>query len=120
MSISRRRGRRQNLRQTKVEYFDNVPGGHLYQEDVLRFEIAMEQLPLMRFFDGGAYSVQNLERTFRRNAFGRVEFRSQRPASEKFHDDERLAALHAKIVNGDDVGMDDSCSRPGFAMEPRR
>src|SRR5262245_60342665 len=79
----------------------------------------MQELATVRFFDSGTDPLEDIERPFHGQKFASVEFCTQRASRQQFHDDERMAAFDAEVVNSDHVLMEKARCRARFLMKSR-
>src|SRR5262249_61024684 len=100
--------------ESEIENFDDFACGRTREKNVLRFDIAMQELATVRFFDSGTDPLEDIERPFHGQKFASVEFCTQRASRQQFHDDERMAAFDADVVNSDHVLMEKARCRARF------
>ena len=98
--------------QAEVEKLDGAIG---QDEDVLRFQIAVDDAAFVR----GAQSGSDLPRDADRLVDGHrsKQLRAQRPAREQLADDERHALLIADVEDRERVWMGERRDDPGLAAE---
>jgi hypothetical protein len=107
------RRRLHRLGEPEVENLDLSIG---QQEHVLGFEIAMDQILVVRGRESAGDLRRDVHRLAHRQRPGREPL-AQRFAVEQFHDDEGLSVMGAELEHRDDVGMRERRDRLGFALE---
>jgi len=85
-------------------------------EDVLGFDVAMDDPRAMRRRDPAPGGDEALEDLARRSRLGQP--RGERRALDQLHRDVRAVTVAAGVVDRDDVGMRELRERAAFAHEP--
>jgi hypothetical protein len=101
------------LGKTEVENLHSPVGE---QEDVLGLQVAVDDAALVRRGEPGGDLRRDLHGLARRRRSA-VQALAQRLAEEELHDRERLVALPADVVDGEDVGMREGGDRLRLALE---
>ena len=110
---------RAHLREAEVEHLDDVATGRgRGDQHVLRFEIAMDHLMLVRGGDTFADLLEPDRGDCRRQMAAVIELASQRPSPHELHHQERtVGANRSEIEDRDDVRMRQPRTRLCLAFE---
>src|SRR5207248_7765008 len=89
------------LGDAKVEHLGHFSRLTLGQKDVLRFQIAVDQLTPVRRLHSGAHSTQDLDHTVAVQALLALEFSAHRGTLQELHHQKGAAAtLDTEIMDG--------------------
>ncbi len=104
----------EGARDAKVGDFHPVVGGY---QQIVGFEVAVNQSRPVRIANPGANLDHQLDGLLRRERSSASEEGLEIGAAHIFHDDEVSVPVAAKIVDGDDVGVEQIGGGAGFLLE---